>query len=72
MMDDETHQHTLVARAVETTLPMCNQWELGCHVCGPQWIITIDWQTQKARLGWINLPYLVTLNRGGALVEHHG
>lgn len=60
------HDHTLVARARETQIPQTAMWEMGCHECGPQWLITVDWPTMKIRIAWLNLPYTVTLLPGAA------
>ena len=60
------HTHTLVAQAHPVAIKDCDQWSLGCHVCGPQWEITVDWQMGSIRISWVHLPYSCTLFNGGA------
>lgn len=62
-LDD--HAHTLIAEATQVVLPGVSQWQLGCYSCGPQWVVTVDWERQSIRIAWIDLPYIVQMSRGG-------
>jgi hypothetical protein len=40
-------------------------WTVGCPVCGPQWIITLNTEQEWFLIGWVNDDYTVAFNFDG-------
>lgn len=50
------HTHELAASYMMGILDY-DTLKVGCHECGPQWVITINWIDRTLQISWVNVQW---------------